>query len=380
MSAADTESSARILEEAASWLEKIERTIGADEGKALRSWLGSKAHREAIVERCKRWHGPEILAVLGELIPVETFNERVERHYGRLLLAIVLGVIALGTMTVMITAARFFPGADARGNPLRAESFHETGVGERKTINLPDGGAIVMNTQSRARLVYRPRYRDAALVTGEATFDVKYDPARPFVVSASARAFEVQPGGARFNLRKITDDQVELTVFEGQVRVPATRLASVTPALLRSRVTYGERLFVAPEAGRIGVGWQSVWSPSPKELERRAAWQSGRVIFDDEYLKDALAEIERYTPVKFLFSDRELGRTRLSGEFEIGDVDAIRRHLKEHLGIDSKMSGRTNIVLVRSGSPTSEEAAKTYIDCLSNDSCRRLNDDPHLTL
>src|SRR5687768_7455940 len=100
---------ARISEEAANWLEKIERTIGPEEAQALRAWLKLKAHREAIVERCKRWHGPEILAVLGELVPLENFEERVERQYGRLLLGIGMAVTGIATITVLTALARTMP-------------------------------------------------------------------------------------------------------------------------------------------------------------------------------------------------------------------------------------------------------------------------------
>ncbi|HKE93743.1 MAG TPA: hypothetical protein VKB34_05515, partial [Povalibacter sp.] len=100
MSEATHQLHARIAEEASAWLEKIERAISAEEGRALRAWLKPPVHREIIVDRCKRWHGPEILAVLGELIPVEALHERVERQYGRVLLAICLGVSGIALITV----------------------------------------------------------------------------------------------------------------------------------------------------------------------------------------------------------------------------------------------------------------------------------------
>ena len=84
----------RIVEEAARWLEKIERTISREEAQALRAWLKGPGHRDTIIDRCKRWHGPEILAVLGELIPVEKLADRVEKHYGRMVLGIFLGRLA----------------------------------------------------------------------------------------------------------------------------------------------------------------------------------------------------------------------------------------------------------------------------------------------
>src|SRR5262245_7456560 len=106
-----------IDEQAARWLEAIERSLKPTEVKALRAWLSVAAHRDAIVSRCKLWHGPEVLAVLSELVPVESMRERVERHYGRMVLAIFLGVSGIGFATVVIAVSKILPGKDPNGNP-----------------------------------------------------------------------------------------------------------------------------------------------------------------------------------------------------------------------------------------------------------------------
>lgn len=46
---------ARAVEEAAMWLEKLERTLRPTESAQLREWLKVRLHREVIVERCKLW-------------------------------------------------------------------------------------------------------------------------------------------------------------------------------------------------------------------------------------------------------------------------------------------------------------------------------------
>lgn len=191
MAQADADRQARIAEEAAMWLEKLERTITKDESARFRTWLKTPPHRAAIVERCKLWHGPEILAVLGELIPVETFSQRVERHYDRFVLAIFMAVSAFGLATVFIAWSRVGPVTDEHGAPLRADATFRTEVGERKTIALPDSGSIAMNAATQLLLRYTPHSRTAVLLGGEATFDAKHDPERPFVAVAGDRRFEV---------------------------------------------------------------------------------------------------------------------------------------------------------------------------------------------
>jgi transmembrane sensor len=365
---------ARIAEEAANWLEKIERTIDKEEAQSLRAWLKLKSHREAIVERCKRWHGPEILAVLGELIPLESFADRVERQYGRILLAIILGVTGIATITVLSAVSRTLPTRDAHGNPLHANKFIRTAVGEQKTIKLPDGGSIVLNTATGVYLIFEPSSRHVTLLAGEAAFNAKYDPARPFTVFANGRRFEVLDGDARFNLRKTAREQAELTVVEGNVRANNARMGSLSPALIRARVRSGEHTFEASEGGTVGPGWQSPWKLPPEEIRRRVAWQSGQIVLHEEYLEDALREIERYTPLRFEFAQQELSAARLSATFKVGDLEAVRQHLRDRLKIGSRQSEAGTIVLIPLSKLAPPGTPREHIDCLTNDSCRRLDD------
>lgn len=251
----------RIAEEAATWLEKLERAITRPESERFRLWLKTAAHREAIVERCKRWHGPEVLAVLAELIPVETFHQRVERHHGRIALAIGLGVSGIALMTVMFAVSKLWPRWDANKNPLRAEATFRTGPGERKTIQLPDGGRIVMNAGTKLMFSYMPLSRRVYITHGEASFDVKHDAKRPFTVVTGPRKFQVTEDGTVFNVRQRDEERIELTVMQGEVQAlhGRRRAAPVSSELLRDNVSYGERTFAASEAGILGQNWFLSW-------------------------------------------------------------------------------------------------------------------------
>src|SRR5580704_378072 len=74
----------KISTEAAVWLARLERGLLPQEGSSLRDWLRQPAHREAIVDAAKLWHGPDIIAVLAELVPVGFGNAPPPRAKRRL--------------------------------------------------------------------------------------------------------------------------------------------------------------------------------------------------------------------------------------------------------------------------------------------------------
>src|SRR6185437_2554077 len=66
-SASDVE---KAREEASRWLGRLGRGLRDDEGMRLREWLEQPLNRTTIAESARLWHQPEVIAVLGELIPL----------------------------------------------------------------------------------------------------------------------------------------------------------------------------------------------------------------------------------------------------------------------------------------------------------------------
>lgn len=267
---------ARIVEQASMWLEKLERAVTRDDIAQLRRWLKRRAHREAIVERCKRWHGENIRAVLGELVPAETFEERAERRYDRMVITLVLAVMALSATTVLIASVRVWSNSANHHNLVRSEAMQETGPGERKQIKLPDGSAILMNESTRLQVSYIPNRREVSLLRGEANFAVTADAQRVFIVYAGLRQMTVVTGAATFDVDRVSKENSKITVATGQVDVPVPRVSTKhSPALIREQVDSGGHTFLAPEVGTLGPDWISAARVDAAEVDHRISWQRG---------------------------------------------------------------------------------------------------------
>src|SRR5690606_12218051 len=107
-------------------------------------------------------------------------------------------------------------------------------AGEVTRVALEDGSTIVLNSNTAVRVRYRSGRRDIQLVRGEATFQVRHDPVRPFIV----RAGEVQARavGTEVAVSRATDaGSVTARYPAGPRRGHVTGTARPGPAVHRAR-------------------------------------------------------------------------------------------------------------------------------------------------
>jgi transmembrane sensor len=174
---------------------------------------------------------------------------------------------------------------------------------------------------------------------------VETDLARPFYVSAGRRQF--QAIGTTFNLRELPNENVELTVTEGEVKVlHASPRIPESPARRREPITYGEATVGVSETALVEPGFQLVTHIEPDEVQARLAWQKGFLVFEDKALEDVLAEMERYTHTRFVVHSPELRTLRIWGKFRTGDVGALRSALRKDFGVFSRKDTRGRVVLI----------------------------------
>src|SRR5690242_7429212 len=179
-----------MIENAATWLEKLESGLRPADAVQLRQWLKDPLNRKAITEQCDLWHGPEVMAVLATLFPVDRYlgTKRPRR-------ALVIAVSTSAAIAIVTVGAIGFlehaPWAHTRGSLVSAESFanrmYSTAVGERITVPLPDGTFVELNSGTRIVVEYGARMREVYLARGaalhaEASFRVPTAQKRPFHV------------------------------------------------------------------------------------------------------------------------------------------------------------------------------------------------------
>lgn len=327
------------------WLACLERGMRDDEGRRLKEWLGDTHNRDTLLESAGLWHGRDVQSLLFALTGVSPQRRRTAVRTRTVLFPLIVAIISTGALIWMMT------GGHGRRRPVVAETGpavpttpYSTAIGETRQITLADGTRITLNTNTLLRVSFSQRAREVMLERGEATFEVAREATtRPFNVLAGARTFQAQ--GTRFNLRTLPDN-VDLIVAEGQVKILDARPREPkTPARRRDVLTYGEQTISAFEEALVDPGFQSVSPIDAGEMQVRLAWQKGMIILDDKALEDALAEIQRYTPTKFVLADEKLRALRVSGSFRTGNVNAVRLVLRQNFLVASRRDTRGHIVL-----------------------------------
>ena len=283
--------SVTIDEAAAEWAVRAEQdSLTESECAELDAWLAADTrHLGAYARACAVLDHASRIKALGEDfsdardIPVKNSPE--PRVFARR--------IAIGKAVAVLTAVAasmvlFFVGPAE--TLTRDETVYATAAGEMRTVTLPDGSSVTLNTGSRIAVSFDDR-RHVHLIEGEALFTVRKDRARPFVVAAGDTHVSVL--GTVFTVRQLPDRPIEVVVREGRVRVDQAGLfvSSTWNLTPREQLVIDDQPMLALIPNEQTVAARPL---EPGQLDRELAWLDGRIAFEDVALSAAAAEFARY--------------------------------------------------------------------------------------
>ena len=323
----------RRLDTASRWIVRMDSGLSADERVELQRWMAENPKNAArLLSMAKRWDKMHDLSRLAELFPEADMTRGAKRT------ARVWYAAAAAAMLVLSVGLFLFASVDLGDNTdtpvpgvVQAADQFETAIGEQSTVTLSDGSIVVLNTNSLIRVAYSNDARVLHLERGEIHVEVFDDPSRPFSVVAADRI--VQAVGTAFSVEITEDQRIELVVTEGKVVVgihAPTSTQSVAPALITQS---SSNTVEAGEEMVLGVADEVITAVTAEDIEVKLSWREGRLVFRGEPLEAALAEIERYTTVQFIFIDEDLKTREVTGRFRAGDVDGLLIALRMNFDI-----------------------------------------------
>lgn len=189
---------------------------------------------------------------------------------------------------------------------MSSRTTYSTAIGEQRPVTLADGTTVRLDTNSGIDVRYSNDRRIVVLQGGQAFFDVTPDADRPFTVEAGGTS--VTAVGTAFDVRR-DGASVEVTLVSGSVEVEAEE----RDRSKRWTLEPGSQIRVAAEQSQVRA----------VDIAAETSWTQGELIFRDQPLTEAVAEVNRYLVRPVRLEAGPLGDVRVSGVFRTGDRDAF---------------------------------------------------------
>lgn len=342
----------------------------SEEDKKIKSWLESSEENRKNYEAIKKlwdtsgeiiarqkWHASyekedykKVLEVTG--IPGDSKDEQTSKSRNSKIkylnrkndfslfvrIAAVLTVIIIGGYLLNIVLS------DHTYETVEAEQqvFNEiyTERGQSANLSLDDGTEIQLGKESSIQFKTDKKSRQVKL-NGEAYFEVKEDPRRPFSIQTSDATVRVL--GTDFNIRAYDDeDDVQVAVVNGRVSFKA-----------ETEQHYAD----TPEEIRLNAGEVGIYDRRSRVVNRVEvdnqdhflSWKRNRLIFEDAELNEVIAKLERWYDVNFELEDRGLSDLRLTANLDARDLDSVLEVVGTTLPIDFKRESNRTIMIVKDG-------------------------------
>ncbi|MFT4076170.1 MAG: FecR domain-containing protein [Asticcacaulis sp.] len=210
---------------------------------------------------------------------------------------------------------------------LQRPDVYTSGIGETRRVALADGSHVTLNTGSRLEVRLSKHRRAVTLSRGEAFFEVAKTPDHaPFDVMAGRAHIVVT--GTKFNvLRQAGATDIDL--LEGHINVDSRGQNA-------AHLSAGQAVHVDGQ-GRLG----------PLGTARTAyvdGWLHGRVSFTATRLDQAVAEMNRYSPLRLKIADPALADMKVDGDFNAGDTQGFARALNALHAVSVRQEGQTLVL------------------------------------
>ncbi len=214
---------------------------------------------------------------------------------------------------VLLASSAFYIGFSNR----TTEVFSEIISTPNQVINeylLPDGSVVALNSNSK--LIFPKQFKgDTREVTieGEAFFDVKSNPEKPFIINAGKA--QVKVIGTSFNVSAYPEsEKLEVVVKTGKVQVISKTTGDISPE---------HQIYLTSGEKGILLNKSSIPEKSKNTDPNYLAWKTHDFVFDEMPLTEVFKCLEKTYHVNIEVSVPELNDLKLNAQFDKKPIDFI---------------------------------------------------------
>ncbi|MDR6434172.1 FecR domain-containing protein [Brucella pseudogrignonensis] len=199
---------------------------------------------------------------------------------------------------------------------LQAQADFMTTSAQLKDVSLSDGSQVTLGPDTAIRLRFGESERRIELLAGMAFFDVKSDPARPFIVQTGD--LTATAVGTAFD---VSNDAGYLTVSvdHGLVAIrPTGANDALTPLGQGDWLSFNEQTHNFERGNR--------------DASQIAAWRQGLLVAERDTIASVVARIARWQSGRVLLAQSGFGAQRISGVFDLNNPAAALEAVVEPYG------------------------------------------------
>lgn len=222
----------------------------------------------------------------------------------------------------------------ARGRMIEISALDNT----VKSVTLPDGSLVSLN--SNTHLIYPPKFGDhtrEVTIEGEAFFEVKPNPQKPFIIHAGTAQVKVL--GTSFNVRAYPGArEMEVIVRTGKVQVLNSKNQS----------EQNDELILTPGQKATLVHRSHTLVKSTNENPNYIAWKTHELVFRATSLDEVIDNLENVYKVKIQLQDPQSGKQLLTAHFNNYSLDFILKVIETTFGMQTQQVGGKYILKEKS--------------------------------
>lgn len=192
--------------------------------------------------------------------------------------------------------------------PQKTESFEIIAdMGEKASLTLSEGTKISVNSGSK--VIYYNDYNKenrTVQLDGEAFFDVKHNPEKPFIVHC--KDIKIQVLGTKFGIKAYENEEnISVVLNSGRIRL----------------VTPGEEIEMNPN-DRIVYNKTTQKALRQKvNAEDYTDWRQNRLRFENESLETIMKTISRMHNIDIVFENSEIKKQRFTGTIDNTNIEGV---------------------------------------------------------
>jgi transmembrane sensor len=345
-------------EAAARWLARRDAGLGAPAAEEFEQWLSAApANREAWAELGSMWTGIDRArddGLAGDMLRELTRRRhlRQRKRWATAMGLAAAAVVAVGVTVIFQEPAATKPMPGVASNQSGEHSAQENRPGDvtgsvpsnsdasavilrPEQRRLADGSVVELNEQALISVDFSAERRAVHLISGTAHFEIKPDPARPFVVRSGS--VTVRAVGTAFVVDQ-SEQAADVLVTEGLVDV--SRQGEPTAAQLRVG-RHGQVLI----PHQPGAQPPAVNVLSASEVERRLRWRAPKLKLRGASLSEVVDLLNQLNRTQLVIGDPTLAELRFSGIFRADNAEGFVRMLENNYGVKANRADNNDYVL-----------------------------------